>query len=206
MATATMAGTRAPARGTHAHRRGEDEAPGDDDQGGGRLAGADGARPPGPVAAGPVLPRTPAGRGRRGRRRSLGPDHAAGRIECPAAGAGTPQGKLVRDRPGIGQETDQDHCRRHQGDVPRTRCARSRRCDGRARGWSDCRSSGTGRRSSSMPSRARRCSAQEALFHYFRPAVARPRRAFGMVLVSPEADDRRGQRGPDTGAGAVRGR
>ena len=39
----------------------------------------------------------------------------------------------------------------------------------------------------------------------FRAAVARPRRAFGMVFVSPEADDRRGERGPEPGAGAVRG-
>src|SRR5271157_3739260 len=41
MATAGLAGTRAPAQGTNAPRRGEDDAPGDDDQGGRRLAGDD---------------------------------------------------------------------------------------------------------------------------------------------------------------------
>src|SRR4051794_25760501 len=96
-----MAGTTAPARGPYPDGRRTGEGPGGDDQGDRLVAGADGPRPSGAVAAGPVLPRTPAGRGRRGRRRSPGPDHAAGRLECLAAGAGTPQGELVRDRPGI---------------------------------------------------------------------------------------------------------
>ena len=56
----------------------------------------------GPVATGPVLPGATARRGRLCRRRGVGPDHAAGRLERSAAGAGTPQGKLVRDRQGIG--------------------------------------------------------------------------------------------------------
>ena len=92
MATATLAGTRAPARGTNALRRGEDEAPGDDDQGDRRLAGADGSWASGTVAAGPVLPGATARRGGLCRGRSVGPDHAAGRLGRPAAGAGSRKG------------------------------------------------------------------------------------------------------------------
>ena len=47
------------------------------------------------------------------------------------------------------------------------------------------------------------CSPQEALFHYFGLPL-HPRRAFGMVFVSPEANDCRRERGPEPGARAVR--
>ena len=120
----------------------------------------------GPVATGPVLPGATARRGGLCRGRGVGPDHAAGRLGRPAAGAGTPQGKLVRDRQGIGQETHQDHRRRHQGDVPRARCA-GQGVAKAGKGLERLPVKREGKTKFVYVGTGEECSVQEALFHHF---------------------------------------
>ena len=80
----------------------------------------------------------------------------------------------------------------------------TRRSARRARAWSDSRSNGEGSEFV-YAEIGRGVLGSGGPVPSLRAAAARPRRALGMVFVSPEAEDRRGERGPDTGAGAVRG-
>ena len=67
---------------------------------------------------------------------------------------------------GIGPETHQDHRRRHQGDVPRPRCARQGVATGRQGAGAAAGQAG-GEDDVRLCRDGRGCSAQEALFHYF---------------------------------------